>query len=391
MTPIALAADRVLLDDGQLHAATLVLDDGRIAEVREGIDPAAQPLHGIVVPGYVDTHCHGARGVAFGQGDPTPAIEHHHAHGSTTLMASTVTASMGDLRAQLDVLRPFVGSGELAGVHLEGPFLSPERKGAHQPGLLRAPGPDLLAPLLGDPVVRMVTLAPELPGGLDAVGLCRDHGVVAAFGHSDADAPTTAGAIDAGMTVATHLFNAMRPIGHRVPGPVPVLLHDRRMVVELIADGVHVAPEVLLMAIDAAGPHRVALVTDAISATGQPDGPQLLGNLPVEVRDGIARLATGDGTEGALAGSTLTLDRAVERLVALGVPLADAVTMATATPARAHGLDEVGVLAPGRRADLCVLDEQAHLLGVLRHGRWLVEPPGPADPTHPTNRAKDTP
>lgn len=408
--PVTLVASEHVLvgDDAGLRPATLVVEGDLIAAVHDGIDPAARLVDAALLPGFVDTHCHGARGVAFGTGDPAPAIAHHHLHGSTSLMASTVTASMADLRAQLDTLRPAVEAGDLVGVHLEGPFLSREKKGAHEDSLLRTPDPELLDPLLADPVVRMVTLAPELLGGLQAMCRCRAAGVVAAFGHSDADATTARAALDAGATVTTHLFNAMRPIGHREPGPVPVLLHDPRMVVELIADGVHVAPEVLLMTIDAVGAHRVALVTDAIAATGEPDGPQHLGNLPIQVRHGIARLVDADGLPGALAGSTLTLDRAVQRLVGLGVPLADVARMASTTPARAHGLDRVGVLEPGRLADVCAVDAGGHLRGVMRHGTWLRDPhpanhnpgnqnPGAHDssgrqatgPDHTRTRAKD--
>ncbi len=226
----------------------------------------------------------------------------------------------------------------------------------------------------------MVTLAPELPSGLSAVSSCAAHGVAAAFGHSDSDAATTAASIDAGVTIVTHLFNAMRGINHRQPGPVPVLLTDPRVMVELICDGVHLAPETVRLAIAAAGVPRCGLVTDAMAATGRPDGDYELGGLAVEVRDGVARLATTDGTPGAIAGSTLTMDRAVRFLVTeVGVPLPDAAAMASSIPASWHQLGDVGRIAPGCRADVCVLDDDATLIGVMRGGGWLVTPRGKDD------------
>lgn len=371
-----IASRRVVTGEaGAPRPMTLVVRDGVLTEVDEGLQPGATVLDGVVVPGFVDTHTHGAAGAAFTDADAQAAIDHHRRHGSTSIFASTVTASLPDVHAQLDRLRPLVEAGELAGVHLEGPFLSPAKKGAHTESLLIDPLPERIEPLVSDPIVRMVTIAPEREGALVAARACAEHGVAAAFGHSDADAATARAGVDAGMSVATHLFNAMRPINHREPGPVPVLLTDPRVMVELICDGVHLAPEVVLMAIQTAGPDRVALVTDAMSATGQSDGDYELGGLGVQVRDGVARLKTVDGSPGAIAGSTLTMDRAVEFLVRLGVPIEDAARMAATTPARWHGLGDVGELAPGRRADLCVLGDDGSLEAVMRRGTWVVAPP----------------
>ncbi len=360
------------------RALTIVISDGVISEVREGIEPDAQLIDATLVPGFVDTHTHGAAGAAFVDPDPAAvqrAIDLHRAHGSTTLFASTVTAPVAEVHAQLERLRPFVAAGELRGVHLEGPFISPARKGAHTESLLIDPASEVIDPLVADPIVRMVTLAPELPSGLRAVESCARHGVAAAFGHSDSDAATTAVAVDAGVTIVTHLFNAMRGINHREPGPVPVLLTDPRVMVELICDGVHLAPEIVRLAIAAAGVPRVGLVTDAMAATGESDGDYELGGLAVQVRDGVARLVTSDGTPGAIAGSTLTMDRAVRFLVTqVGVSLPDAAAMASGVPAAWHHLNDVGRIAPGYRADLCVLDDDATLVGVMRSGAWFVAP-----------------
>ncbi len=372
-----IAADRVVTGGGTaVRPLTLTIDGGRILAVTEGIVPGAEVVDGVLVPGYVDTHCHGAAGAAFTDPDPAAvarAIAHHRSHGSTTLFASTVTDSLDELVAQVGRLRLLVEQGELAGIHLEGPFLSPAHKGAHPTELLVDPVDEAVDALVeaGGGAVRMFTIAPELNHGVEACRRMARAGVVAAFGHSDADAATTRASIDAGVTVATHLFNAMRPIHHRAPGPVPVLLDDARVTVEMIADFVHLAPEIVEFVGRAGGAGRVCLVTDAMSATGSADGAYMLGRLPVQVVDSTARLATEDGTPGAIAGSTLTMDVAVENLARVGFDVREAVAMASVNPARAHGLDEVGQLAVGRWADVCVIDPQSFALRrVMRHGHW---------------------
>ena len=200
--------------------------------------------------------------------------------------------------------------------------------------------------------------------------LVRD-GVTTAVGHTDSDAAMIKEAVDRGATVATHLFNAMRPIHHREPGPVPALLDDPRVVVELIADGVHLHDDVLLLAIAAAGPDRVALITDAMLAAGASDGRYRLGALPVEVSEGRARLVKADGSPGAIAGSTLTMAAAYERLIGLGLPHEQVARMAATTPARVHRLNRVGAIEAGRLADLCVVDDRGALQRVMARGEWV--------------------
>ena len=218
----------------------------------------------------------------------------------------------------------------------------------------------------------MITIAPELPHGLEAIDRLVRDGVTTAVGHTDSDAAMIKEAVDRGATVATHLFNAMRPIHHREPGPVPALLDDPRVVVELIADGVHLHDDVLLMAIAAAGPDRVALITDAMLAAGASDGRYRLGALPVEVSHGRARLVKADGSPGAIAGSTLTMAAAYERLIRLGLPHEQVARMAATTPARVHRLDRVGAIEAGRFADLCVVDDRGALQRVMARGEWVV-------------------
>lgn len=372
-----LSVAHAVTPEGVVENALISVADGRIVSIEAGAGDGSGYW---AVPGFVDTHSHGADGVSFGNPDGEAnlrAIAHHRLHGTTTMFASTVTEPIEKLEAQLAVLRQLVDDGDLAGIHLEGPFLAEARKGAHDVDLLRNPEPELVERLIaaGGPALKMITMATEREHGEWATRRFTEAGVHVAFGHSDADDVQTAEAIEWGADVVTHLFNAMRSIHHREPGPVPVLLADERTMVELICDGVHLAPTIAGLAIDAAGPDRVALVTDAMSATGKGDGRYILGELDVIVEDGTARLVTADGAPGAIAGSTLTMDRAFKFLVEeVGVSIPDAARMAATTPASWHGLTDVGELTPGRFADICLVDDDGTLRGVLRRGEWVVQP-----------------
>ncbi|WP_432493938.1 N-acetylglucosamine-6-phosphate deacetylase [Kineococcus auxinigenes] len=323
----------------------------------------------LVVPGFVDLHCHGGAGASFGgTGDAAVAAARtvaaaHRAHGTTTLLASLVTRPVAELAGTLAALAGLVAEGVLAGVHLEGPWLSPQHRGAHDAALLRTPEPADVDRLLGTGLVRVVTLAPELPGGLDAVRRVTGHGALAAVGHTGADESTTRAAVDAGARLATHLFNAMPPVHHRRPGPVLALLDDERVAVELIADGVHLHPLTLAHAARTAGPARTALVTDAMAAAGAGDGTYRLGGLDTAVTGGVARLAAGGG---AIAGSTLTLDRALRFAVtAAGIALDDALAAVTTVPAALLGRADRGHLEPGATGGAVVLDEGLRVLRVV--------------------------
>ena len=212
-----------------------------------------------------------------------------------------------------------------------------------------------------------------LPGALTAIERFAAAGIRVAVGHTDADRDAVAAALDAGATVATHLFNAMRGVHHREPGPIPLLLNDPRVAVELIADGFHLHPDVLRLAVAAAGPERVMLVTDAMAAAGQPDGAYALGGQHVQVRDGTARLVDADGRPGAIAGSTLTMASAFRTTAGI-VGIEVAAAMAATNPARRLGLTDVGRIETGVRADLCVVDDGGTLLRVMQGGRWLAGP-----------------
>ncbi|WP_405664782.1 N-acetylglucosamine-6-phosphate deacetylase [Streptomyces sp. NBC_01166] len=373
-----LAGARVVLPTGTVENGRVIVEGTRIAgSTRE--DARTVDLSGHwVVPGFVDIHNHGGGGASFATGtaeDALTAVRAHRAHGTTTVVASTVTGEMDFLARQAGMLSELVEQGELAGIHFEGPFISPCRKGAHSEGLLRDPDPAEVRKLLDAArgSARMVTLATELPGGIESVRLLAEHGVIAAVGHTDATYEQTVEAIDAGATVATHLFNAMPAIGHRAPGPVAALLEDERVTVELINDGTHLHPAALELAYHHAGAARVALITDAMDAAGGGDGFYELGPLAVEVKDGVARLVEG----GSIAGSTLTLDTAFRRAVTVDrIPVDDVVRSISANPARLLGLyDRIGSLDPGKDADLVVLDADFALKGVMRRGEWIVEPP----------------
>ena len=282
-------------------------------------------------------------------------------------MASLVTDAMPVLERQVRALVPLVRSGELLGIHLEGPWLSELHHGAHDPDLLRDPTPQDLDTLLtaGEGTVRMVTLAVERLGGPAAVRRLVAAGVIIAPGHSHATYAEANDAIDAGASVATHLFNAERPIDHREPGLIVALLERPEVTVEVIADGNHLHPAVV-GDIARLKPGRFALVTDAMAAAGSGDGDYRLGPLNAEVRGGVARVA---GTS-TIAGSTLTLDRAVRFCVdRVGIDLIDAIRAATLTPATVLGRADIGRIEPGAYADLVVLGTDLSVEAVYRHGR----------------------
>ncbi|MER5444736.1 N-acetylglucosamine-6-phosphate deacetylase [Streptomyces sp. NPDC002764] len=372
-----LAGARVVLPTGIVHDGRVIVDGTRIVGAAPDDADVVDVTGHWLVPGFVDIHNHGGGGASFTSGtveDVLHGIHTHRLHGTTTLVASTVTGDMDFLAQRAGLLSELAEQGDIAGIHFEGPFISPCRKGAHSEELLRDPDPAEVRKLIDAARgrARMVTLATELPGGIDSVRLLVEHGVIAAVGHTDATYEQTVQAIDAGATVATHLFNAMPTLGHRAPGPIAALLEDERITVELIDDGTHLHPAALQLAFHRAGAGRVTFITDAMDAAGFGDGRYMLGPLEVEVSEGVARLVEG----GSIAGSTLTLDRAFKRAVTVDrLPVADVVAAISANPARLLGMDDrIGSLEPGKDADLVLLDHQFDLKGVMRRGEWVVDP-----------------
>ncbi|MCX5392235.1 N-acetylglucosamine-6-phosphate deacetylase [Streptomyces sp. NBC_00094] len=372
-----LAGAHVVLPTGIVENGRVIVEGDRITGSAPEGAPAIDLTGHWLVPGFVDMHNHGGGGASFTSGtvdEVLKGVHTHRLHGTTTVVASFVTGDMDFLVQRAGLLSELAEQGEIAGLHFEGPFISPCRKGAHDETLLRDPDPAEVRKLIdaGRGRAKMVTLATELPGGIDSVRLLAEHGVIAAIGHTDATYEQTVAAIDAGATVATHLYNAMPALGHRTPGPIAALLEDERITVELINDGTHLHPAALELAFHHAGPERVAFITDAMDAAGFGDGHYSLGSLAVEVKDGVARLVEG----GSIAGSTLTLDRAFKRAATLdGLPVEAVVQAISANPARLLGVyDRVGSLEPGKDADIVVLDAEFTLKGVMRKGAWIVDP-----------------
>lgn len=366
-----------LVDDGEVtDDAWVAFADGVVLRAGTGDEWRALPAGDAIdaagaylTPGFVDIHGHGGGGGTYEHGLDAIAAARavHLARGTTRAVLSLVTASIDDLAAQVGMIADLSErDATILGSHLEGPFLDPGHKGAHTESLLRAPDEAAVARLVeaGRGTVRQVTLAPELPGGLAATAQFVAAGVAVAVGHTNATEAEASAAFDAGATLLTHAFNAMPGIHHRAPGPVVAAMRDERVTLELIADGIHVHPDVIALAF-AGAPGRIALITDAMGAAGEPDGAYELGGLAVTVTDGVARLDEG----GAIAGSTLTQDAALRLVVAGGVPLADAVAALTSVPARAIGLaGRYGSLRPGAAADAVLLDDALQVAGVWVDG-----------------------
>lgn len=365
-----------LVDEGRItEDAWVRIEDGRVAATGTGsdweaadevVDAAAVAGEGaILTPGFVDIHGHGGAGAAFDDGVDAirTARAMHREHGTTRAVVSLVTAPLDHLaRSVAGIADLMQTDADIIGSHLEGPFLDPGHHGAHEPTLLRHPDPADVARLLeaGRGTIRQVTIAPELPGGLEAIRLIVDAGAAAAVGHTDADAAMAVAAFEAGASILTHAFNGMNGIHHRAPGPVLAAAADHRVVLEVIADNVHLDPLVIRLLFDSA-PGRVALITDAMAAAGSADGRYDLGAVRVTVENGIAR---ADDT-GSIAGSTLTQDAALRRAVEAGAPLPEAVRALTRTPASAIRRGEViGGLSRGFAGDAVLLDAALRVVRV---------------------------
>lgn len=357
------------------RAPSAGLDDA-IIEVTGGMITAvtagAGPVDAMILPGLIDIHCHGGGGHTFCTDDPDEALAaaaHHHRAGTTSVVASLVTAPAAVMLAQISALAPLVAAGDLLGIHLEGPFLSAARCGAQSPGDLLLPDPGLAELFIeaGGGAVRVVTIAPELPGAADVMAVFRDAGVIVALGHTAASYDVMRQAIANldGTVLITHLANGMPPLHHRSGGPVAAALvaaSRGEATVELIDDGVHVDQGFADLVFATAADGHVVLVTDAMAAAGMADGEYQLGPQRVRVTGGVARLDPG----GALAGGTSHLINDVTRAGGT-VP---AVRAATEVPAHILGHNDVGIIAPGHPADLVVIEPSGERR-VMRHGVFL--------------------
>ena len=377
-----IASEQIVTPDG-IRPGELVIENGRIAAARGRsqsaglLDLGERP----VLPGYIDLHVHGGGGAQCNTDDPGEVLSmarFHATRGTTAMLATTVAASIEELETALPAIAACTsrsGGAAILGAHLEGPFISPHRPGAMDPAVFIEPDQRSLQRLLeaGGGTIRMMTLAPELPGALDTIRTLVAAGVTVSVGHSDATYDETQAAVGAGARCATHTFNAMPPLHHREPGLLGAVLDLDELTCELICDGIHVHPAALRLAFRAKGRSRATLVTDAMQAAGMPDGEYRLGRATVTVASGRAEIAGG----GSIAGSTLTMDGAVANAVSfLDISLADAAVLASGNPARLLGLDHrKGSIAPGFDADLTVLDQDLLACGTLVAGEWVYGPP----------------
>ena len=383
-------ASRILTPEEELTDSVIVVEEGRITalghrdEVHVPASAADYVASGMtVVPGFVDVHIHGAGGHDVMEGTQR-ALDRITAtvasHGTTSMVATTVTAPLEETCGSLEAIAGYIrrhegqqqdgrAAAEILGIHLEGPFISKNKRGVHPAESLAKPSVDTLKKLLdaADGLVKIVTIAPELPGAIELIQAVVAAKIVAALGHTDATYEQSRAAIHAGARHAVHVYNAMRPFEHRDPGILGAILTDPEVTAEIIADGVHVAGPAIQVLIGCKGADTVLLVSDGIAATGMRDGNYRLGNFDVTVKNGVCRNA-----EGKLAGSTLTLDRAIRNLVAIGVPLQDAVRMATILPARRLGVaGKKGIIAVGADADLVALTPDLRVAGVMTRGAGL--------------------
>jgi N-acetylglucosamine-6-phosphate deacetylase len=391
MTVTAIYASEILTPEEEIRDGVIVVEGTRIAAIghRDQIRIPAGAVDYVakdctVVPGFVDVHIHGAGGhdVMEGTEQALDRITSTVArHGTTSIVATTVSASEEETCRSLEGIARYIRShetktenaplaAEILGIHLEGPFISAARRGVHPEGAITRPSVEILEAFLeaSGGLVKILTIAPEIPGAIELIGRAVAAGIVVAIGHTDADYEQARAAIQAGARHAVHMYNAMRPFSHRDPGVIGAILTDPNVTAEVIVDGVHVAGAAIQVLIGCKGFDTVLLVSDGIAATGMPDGPYRLGNFEVNVKGGVAR-----NSEGKLGGSTLTLDRAIRNLVALGVTRKDALRMATVLPARRLGLaGKKGILAVGADADLAVLTPELAVAGVMTRGSGLV-------------------
>src|ERR1700722_7771640 len=411
----AIYASRILTPQEQLADSVILTENGRITAIGHrdevkipsgAIDYVAAGM--TVVPGFVDVHIHGAGGHDVMEATPaaldciTSTVARY---GTTSILATTVTASVDETCRSLQGIAEYIRAqekreniepdvepngvpgvepnndqqnaapaapdlaAEILGIHLEGPFISKARRGVHPPDAIARPSVEILEKFraASDGLIRIITIAPEIPGALDLIRYAVSHGIVAAIGHTDANFEQTQAAIQAGARHSVHFYNAMRPFSHRDPGVIGAILTEPDVTAEVIADGIHVAGPAIQVLLGTKGFDTVLLASDATAATGMPDGNFRLGNFEVIVKDGVCRNA-----EGKLAGSTLTLDRALRYIVGLGVPLIDAVRMATILPARRISLaGKKGILAVGADADLVVLTPDLRVVGTMTRGAGL--------------------
>jgi N-acetylglucosamine-6-phosphate deacetylase len=389
-TPHEEIRDPLLFIEDQLISAISSRAQQEIPQHATVIDLTQEFGECILAPGYVDLHMHGGSGLDVMRATASELPRLHAflaTHGVTAYFPTTVAASLDHTCAALDRLAEAIEAAERfssnpdtaqarpVGIHLEGPFLSHQRRGVHPPEFLLEPTLAVFERLwqAARGHVRMMTIAPELPGALEVIAEAARRKVCVSIGHSDATLDAARAGVNSGARHATHTFNAMRPLDHREPGILGEVLTNDRLTADLIADGIHVAPEIVKLFLAAKGVERAVLITDATAATGMPDGTYRLGPVLVDVKDGRCTLHENDGKPSAqLAGSVLTMDRAVRNVTKFaGWSLQDSVRAATLNPARAVALSQHGQLAPGMEANLVVLGPMGEVRKAIVRGRGL--------------------
>jgi N-acetylglucosamine-6-phosphate deacetylase len=384
MTTTFLHVAKAITPKGEVADAAIVIRDGEIETLapRSGLTlPAGareiQAFDSTAIPGFIDVHIHGAGGRDFMEGndDALSTVTSRVAKfGTTSLLATTITAGADDTCRAVEGMAKYITTqhstsqprAEILGIHFEGPFLSKERRGAQPAEFLQLPSAEFLQRLLhaASGNARILTIAPELLGATPCIDAARSLGMVVSIGHTDATYEQARAAVAHGAHHATHVFNAMRPFSHRDPGVIGAVLTTPELTAELIADGVHVDEIAMKVLLQAKGARGVVLISDGISATGMPDGQYMLGDVKVTVSGGICRTP-----EGRLAGSTLTLDRALRNVVSLGMPLASAVQMLTLNPAMVLGIEfKKGALRTGADADIVLLNDALEITQVYTRG-----------------------
>jgi len=384
MTTTLLHVGRAITPTAEVHDAGILMRDGEIERIgkRDELELPAGAIEiraedSTAIPGFVDVHIHGAGGRDVMEGVPealSVVAQRVAQHGTTSIVATTVTAATDYTLRAVEGIAKYIPTqleyddvrAEVLGMHFEGPFLSKERRGMHPPEKLQPPSLDLLQKLLhaASGNARILTIAPELLGAMPCIDAARSLGMVVSIGHTDATYEQARAAIAHGAHHATHVYNAMRPFSHRDPGVIGAVLTSPEVNAELIADGIHVDEIAMKVLLQAKGPERVVLISDGTMATGMPDGKYTLGGVEFMVVDGVCRDA-----EGRLAGSTLTLDRALRNIVRLGTPLADAVRMLTLNPATVLGIEfKKGALRTGADADILLLNEAMQVTRVWARG-----------------------
>ena len=375
-----IAGGTLLTPHAELRNHSLILGDGKIIDIQPGRALDGDNVidaHGLwVVPGLIDIHVHG--GMGSDTMDASPAAlktmgAFFAAHGVTSYLATTITASAEAIQAAIGNIEKCLSrkaGAQLLGVHLEGPYLNAKYKGAQSEDHLRTPDPHEYGEWIAAGCVRLITLAPELEGTLELIQAGKARGIEFAIGHSAADYETVLRAVEKGLRQATHTFNGMPALHHRRPGPVGATLRDERIYAQIIVDGTHLHPAIVDLVVRAKGIDRTILITDAMRATGLGDGEYDLGGQSIAVKDGVARAPNG-----SLAGSTLTLDRALRNTIDFtGLPLSSVLPMATAVPAQAIGLEGVkGSLVPGADADISLFDATLEVQKTIVAGELVYE------------------